>query len=94
MTSEATKRFIDLIGEAAGTPLEQLNNVALGRHLKLPTLFMHDPEDTRVPFTDSVRASQAMPNATLEPVTGVGHDDIITAASVIARAVAFVTSED
>jgi pimeloyl-ACP methyl ester carboxylesterase len=59
-----------------------------------PTLVVHDVGDLSIPYGDSVLLARAHPRVSLLPTEGLGHNKIMTNASVIGRCIEFLTAED
>jgi pimeloyl-ACP methyl ester carboxylesterase len=82
--------FVNLMALEANLRREDLGLEHLGRDLKARALFVHDPEDRRVPYSDSQQTVQVWPEAILETVHKLGHGGVLTDAAVIAKAVGFI----
>src|SRR5262249_44184980 len=56
----------------------------------LPALFVHDSDDSEVPFEHTLRLSQRMPQARLIKTYGLGHNRILRDSKVVRSIVDFV----
>jgi len=59
-------------------------------HVRVPALFVHDSDDTEVPFEHTLRLSQRMHEARLIKTYGLGHNRILRDDSVVRSIVDFV----
>jgi pimeloyl-ACP methyl ester carboxylesterase len=82
--------FLKLMAAEAGLRREDLGLEHLGHDLKPRALFVHDPEDKRVPYSDSEHTVQIWPEAILETVRQLGHGGVLTDGAVIAKTVRFI----
>lgn len=62
----------------------------VGARIRLPTLVVHDRNDTINPFSDGEAFAGAVPGAQLMATEGLGHRAILKDAAVAARVLAFV----
>lgn len=69
----------------------ELRGDHLVKNLKTPGLVFHDPDDPQVPFVVSERLIGSWKGSRVVAVRGLGHGPITRDASVIERAVAFVS---
>lgn len=88
LNSATQNAFLKLMAAEAGLRREDLGLEYLGRDLKPRALFVHDPEDKRVPYSDAEQTVRVWPRAILETVHHLGHGD----AGVIAKTVQFITN--
>jgi pimeloyl-ACP methyl ester carboxylesterase len=70
----------------------ELDLVARARRLTAELLVVHDRSDRRVPAAEARALADAWPRARLIATTGLGHNRILAAPSVIADAVSFLTA--
>lgn len=59
----------------------------LARRVDLPTLIVHDREDSQVPFDDASRLADGWPSARFEVMEGLGHTRILRNPAVVKLAV-------
>lgn len=57
----------------------------------IPTLVVHDREDTRVPFHNAEDIVAQVPTATLLATEGLGHNRILKAPDIVSEVVTFLT---
>lgn len=66
----------------------------LARHMQVPALIFHDPDDRQVPFEGSRRLVESWPVAELVQARGVGHGAITRDPVIIERVVWFMRDAD
>jgi pimeloyl-ACP methyl ester carboxylesterase len=81
------------IEHRVGVPFEQLNHHALGPHIGVPLLVIHDRGDKQVLWSDGQAVAKTAPNATFLTTEGLGHQRILKSESVVGDAVAFLKGE-
>jgi pimeloyl-ACP methyl ester carboxylesterase len=59
-------------------------------YVNVPALFVHDSDDSEVPFEHTLRLSQRMPEARLIKTYGLGHNRILRDDSVVRAIIDFV----
>lgn len=59
-----------------------------------PLLLVHDRDDRRTPWTDSVAVADAWPAARLITTTGLGHRRILRSPMIASEVVSFLTDDD
>ena len=72
-----------------GILMRQFEPAAVGPRIKVPTLVVHDRNDSINLFADGVAFSEAIANGQLLATEGLGHRRILKAPEVIARVAAF-----
>jgi alpha-beta hydrolase superfamily lysophospholipase len=89
--NDATQNaFKHVMASNEGIRVEDLGLEYLGRDLKPRALFVHDPEDKRVPYSDAEQTVHVWPESILETVHNLGHGGVLSDANVIAKAVRFI----
>lgn len=76
--------------QIAGERLDRLNAGALGPHLRLPLLVIHDRQDREVPLEDGARVARDAAAGRLLVTDGLGHRRILRHPEVAAAAVRFL----
>ena len=76
-----------------GVPFEELNQRALGPHIDVPLLVIHDRLDRQVPWSDGRAVVEASASARLLTTEGLGHQRILKNAQVVDDAVAFLKAQ-
>jgi pimeloyl-ACP methyl ester carboxylesterase len=90
LNSTIQNAFVKRMATDAGLPHEELGLEYLGRDLNPRALFIHDPRDNRVPYSDAEQTVRVWPEAKLETVHRLGHGGVLTDANVIAKSVQFI----
>ena len=54
-----------------------LDPIPKSRHVEVPTLLLHGRDDTLMPVRDAERLAEACPSATMELISGRGHNDVM-----------------
>jgi pimeloyl-ACP methyl ester carboxylesterase len=88
---EAMRRRLE---QRYGVRFEDIDRIDELAQLKLPALFVHDSDDTAVPFQDALNLSSRVPGARLIKTYGMGHHRILRNASVVAAIVDFIRGDD
>ncbi|MCG8458047.1 MAG: alpha/beta fold hydrolase [Holophagales bacterium] len=92
------ERFLPLVlgaaAEAAGHPVADFDGNRIFADRPLPTLWLHDPEDSEVPIEAAERVARSCPHVRLERVSGLGHHRIARDPEMIRRGIAFLASEE
>ncbi len=87
-------RTVDLAGlrieRRFGRPLEQFQGAPLMRQRRGETLIVHDRDDRQVPFAAAERLAAANPIGQLAPVTGLGHNRVLSDVAVAAACLGFL----
>jgi len=76
-----------------GVDLESLDLRRIAPTMRVPALFIHDPEDDEVSFSDTRAIAEAWPHARLLALPGIGHRAGLREPSVIDAAAEFVDHE-
>jgi pimeloyl-ACP methyl ester carboxylesterase len=88
--TEATRAAMQQRLEAReGILMEQLEPDAVGPRIRVPTLVVHDREDSINRFADGMAYAHAIRDAQLVATQGLGHRKILQDAGVLARVSAF-----
>lgn len=69
--------------------MPQFEPAAVGPRIRIPTLVIHDRQDSVNPFADAQAFAHAIRGAELVPTEGLGHRKMLREPGVIARVVAF-----
>jgi pimeloyl-ACP methyl ester carboxylesterase len=77
-----------------GIRFEDIDRIEELERLRVPALFVHDSEDTEVPFEHTLRLSARLPEARLIRTYGLGHYRLLRDPSVVAATVDFVSGAD
>ena len=89
--SEATRGAMQRRIEAReGILMPQFEPAAVGPRIQLPTLVVHDRQDSINRFADGVAYSQAIAGARLVATEGLGHRHILKDAGVLQQITAFL----
>lgn len=89
MPAAAKRRFIALVDEVSGVAHEDLDGLKIWPEQPTTLLILHAPDDAEVDYAEAIRL-EALPNATLTPMPGLGHREIIYHETSVAAAVAFI----
>ena len=73
-----------------GVRFAEIDRIADLTQLHLPALFVHDSDDTEIPFQHSLRLMERMPEAQLIKTYGLGHYRLLRNPAVIRSIVGFV----
>jgi pimeloyl-ACP methyl ester carboxylesterase len=73
-----------------GMPFAEIDRIDELAQLELPALFVHDADDTEIPFEHTLRLSARMPDATLIKTWSLGHFKLLRDQSVVRAIVDFV----
>ena len=73
-----------------GVPFAEIDRIGELEHLRVPALFVHDSDDTEIPFEHALRLSERMPGARLIKTYGLGHYRILRDRAVVRSVVDFV----
>jgi pimeloyl-ACP methyl ester carboxylesterase len=74
----------------AGMPFAEIDRIDDLQRVQLPALFLHDADDTVVPYENTRRISSRMPNALRVKTQGLGHYRILRDSRVVRAVVDFV----
>ena len=77
------------IEEREGGLMHHFEPPMLGARIRLPTLVVHDHQDTINRFRDGQAYVSAVPGAQLMDTEGLGHRSVLKDVSVLAQVVAF-----
>lgn len=86
----AGRRFVQGVERAVGRPAAELDVARMARGITVPGLVVHDLADRQVPYVDAQRVLAAWPSARLVTTDGLGHNRILSDASVVATVADFV----
>jgi pimeloyl-ACP methyl ester carboxylesterase len=87
-----TEEMMQTIIELVGLSFEAVEAEPHARHMTIPALVLHDPEDREVPFEHGRRIASAWPDARIEAIPGTGHQGPLADPDAIARTVAFLAA--
>ncbi len=73
-----------------GVPFAEIDRIGELERLRVPALFVHDSDDTEIPFEHALRLSDRMPGARLIKTYGLGHFRILRDRAVVRSVVDFV----
>jgi pimeloyl-ACP methyl ester carboxylesterase len=90
LDGRATDAMFVHIRRMLGVDFDALDLRRVARHLHTPALLFHSRDDREVPFAMGRAVAEAWPGAGLLPLQGVGHNRMLTTASVIAESIAFI----
>lgn len=89
--SEATRAAMQRRVEArAGIPMPQFEPEAVGPRIAMPTLVVHDREDSINRYADGMAFSKAIAGAQLLTTQGLGHRRVLKDAAVLQAVARFV----
>jgi len=89
--SERTRAAMQSRLEAQeGILMPQFEPAAVGHRVRVPTLVVHDREDSINPFQDGVAFAHAIRGAQLEATQGLGHRKLLRDESVLAKVAIFL----
>ena len=74
-----------------GVRFAEIDRIEDLERLRLPALFVHDSDDTEVPFEHALRLSARVPGARLIKTYGLGHHRLLRDTSVVGAVVDFVS---
>jgi pimeloyl-ACP methyl ester carboxylesterase len=74
-----------------GVPFAEIDRIEDLERLCLPALFVHDSDDSEVPFKHALRLSARVPGARLIKTYGLGHHKLLRDTSVVRAVVDFVS---
>jgi pimeloyl-ACP methyl ester carboxylesterase len=86
-------KLLARLEERAGRPLADFDVDAKGSADLPPTLVIHDRSDKEVPYSNSVRLTQAWPTAELVSTDGLGHQRILRDPDVVQLVVRTVVAQ-
>ena len=84
---EAMRRRLE---KRYGVPFAEIDRIGELENLRLPALFVHDGDDTEIPFEHALRLSGRMPGAKLIKTYGLGHYRILRDRAVVGSVVDFI----
>jgi pimeloyl-ACP methyl ester carboxylesterase len=70
---------------------QRFGPLSIAPSLNVPALFLHDTDDHDVPWQEGASLAAAWPGAILEKTSGLGHRRILRDATVVRRAVEFLS---
>lgn len=76
-----------------GARWEDLHIPTFARKIPIPTLVIHDREDTEVPFSHAEELARAFPHARLLPTSGLGHRALLKDPTVMREAIEFLRED-
>jgi pimeloyl-ACP methyl ester carboxylesterase len=76
-----------------GMPFAEIDRIDDLARLRLPALFVHDSDDTDVPFENSLRLAARLRDARLIRTYGLGHHRILRDRAVVDAIAAFVRGD-
>ena len=72
---------------------ESISITGIAPHMNIPSLFVHDENDDRVPLSQSQKAAQLWPGGKLHITKGLGHVRILRKLAVVSTVVRFLDGE-
>lgn len=78
----------------SGYPLARYTIENATPHIHAPALIVHDRQDAEVPLYEGQAVAQAWPNASLVVTDGLGHNNLLRDASVVAQVVAYISADN
>jgi pimeloyl-ACP methyl ester carboxylesterase len=94
MPHKAATRLVRILEAQVQGDVQKLNSAYVCKNLSQAALLFHDPEDTRVPYQDSVAISRQMQRAKLVTVNNLGHAGVLEDNNVIQQSVNFFSEEN
>ncbi len=88
------ERAIRRFERQLGWPWQSFVASRTAPQLSVPLLVVHDAQDREVPLAHGLALAAAWPGARLEVTRGLGHTRILRHATVVARAVEFLATDD
>ncbi len=76
-----------------GVRFADIDRIAELEQLHVPALFVHDSDDTEIPFEHSLRLLERMPGARLIKTYGLGHYRVLRNPAVVRTVVDFVRGD-
>ena len=73
-----------------GVRFAEIDRIGELEQLHLPALFVHDSDDTEIPFENTLRLRERMPGARLIKTYGLGHFRVLRDPAVVRAVVEFV----
>ena len=89
---EATRSLETHVERVAHRPIASFTAAKLLSAIGRPALVIHSRDDPEVAFHNAEEIIEACPKATLQPVDGFGHRNILFAPPVIRAAVSYLTA--
>lgn len=80
-----------LMADRIGAPLDAMEVKNLAEGMRHSALLLHDPDDSEVPYAESVALKAAWPQSVLHPIHDVGHRRIVRENSAVEASVHFIT---
>jgi pimeloyl-ACP methyl ester carboxylesterase len=93
LPEKAASRLVKVLEEQVQIDVNKLNSAYVCKNLTQKALLFHDPEDPRVPFSDSVAIAKEMQEARLVSVQNLGHAGVLEDEDIIRQTVAFLSEE-
>lgn len=90
LSARGQHRFEETVLRMTGKPLSSFEAPNHLARVGTPTLVLHAPDDKEVPFASAEALAAAGPHVRLQPLPGLGHRQILTAAATVAATAAFV----
>ena len=90
MSTTAPYDIGSLIESREGVLMPQFEPAAVGPRITLPTLVVHDRQDSINRFADGVAYSEAIARARLVATEGLGHRKILKDEEVLRQVAAFL----
>jgi pimeloyl-ACP methyl ester carboxylesterase len=94
LNTATQKAFLEIMAAEGGMKVSELGLENFGHNLEARALFVHDPEDQRVPYKDSELTVAQWSKAQLLTVHKLGHGNILSDADVIEKAVQFIAKAE
>ncbi|MEM7544646.1 MAG: alpha/beta hydrolase [Pseudomonadota bacterium] len=89
LSHRSRARFEDLVVASSGMEIADLDGLKIWPELPTRILLLHAPDDAEIDYAEATRLA-AMPNATLQPMPGLGHREIVYHPDSIGTALAFL----
>lgn len=90
LSPETRSAFFPYFEKGLDAKIDDLDNCRLAQQLAIPALFIHDPQDEEVPFSEGEAVCQNWKGAIMYRAEGMGHTRLLRAKETVALVTKFV----
>jgi pimeloyl-ACP methyl ester carboxylesterase len=90
LTPETRSAFLPHFEKLLGASVDELDNCKWAQELTIPALFIHDPQDDEVPFSEAEAVAANWKGAIVYRAEGMGHTRLLRAKETVGLVTKFV----
>jgi pimeloyl-ACP methyl ester carboxylesterase len=93
LSRESRDVFFPYFERLLGTKVDELDNPKWVQQLTIPALFIHDPQDPEVPFSEGAAVAESLKGSVIYRAEGMGHTRILRAKEIVDLITKFVINK-